>query len=78
MLINMKIKLRESRIYVYKLDLENESSENILTKSLSKDGESNISYNIRFAKDNTAYFINRLYGYNDKNETNNNISIIII
>ena len=34
--------IEESRIYVYKLDLENESSENILTKSLSKDGESKL------------------------------------
>lgn len=68
--------IEESRIYVYKLDLENESSENILTKSLSKDGESNISYNISFAKDNTAYFINRLYGYNDKNETKTTFQLL--
>ena len=60
--------IEESRIYVYKLDLENESSENILTKSLSKDGESAIGYNAAFAKDDTAYFVNTLYSKNDKYE----------
>ena len=60
--------IEESRIYVYKLDLESESSENILTKSLSKDGESAIGYNAAFAKDDTAYFVNTLYSKNDKYE----------
>ena len=60
--------IEESRIYVYKLDLENESSENILTKSLSKDGDSAIGYNAAFAKDDTAYFVNTLYSKNDKYE----------
>ena len=60
--------IEESRIYVYKLDLENESSENILTKSLSRGGESTIGYNTGFAKDDTAYFINTLYSKNDKDE----------
>lgn len=66
----------ESRIYVYKLDLDNESSEHILTKTLSKDGESNISYNISFAKDNTAYFVNRLYSKSDKNETETTFQLL--
>ena len=66
--LSKESRIEESRIYVYKLNLDNESSEHILTKTLSKGGESRISNNISFSNGNKAYFVNSLYEYNDNNE----------
>ncbi|WP_122640099.1 hypothetical protein [Romboutsia sp. Marseille-P6047] len=66
----------ESRLYVYKLNLKDKSAEHILTKKLSEDGESSIGYNTAFSKDSTAYFVNRLYSKNNKNETETEFQLL--
>lgn len=58
-----------SRIYVYKLDLENETSDMVLVKDMSEDGYYGLGYNISFSKDDTAYFVNEKYS-KDKNNKN--------
>lgn len=66
----------ESRIYVYKLNLKDESSEHILTKKISEGGQSSFTYNTAFSKDSTAYLVNTLYSKNNKNQTETEFQLL--
>lgn len=68
---------KESRISVFKLNLEEETSEHILTKEIATDDEliSN-SRNICFSYNDTAYFLSFSYKLNEKNNYERKIEFL--